>query len=319
MKKELKPSTMSNRRDFLKLAGGATLVAGLGSLPLKLFAESEPDNIHLTILSTNDMHSRIEPFPANDRKFAGMGGMARRAAKIKSIREEGNEILLLDAGDIFQGTPYYNVYHGALEIQLMTEMGYDAATIGNHEFDDGLENILKQITKAGFPFICSNYDFSNTILSGKTIDYKIINKGGIQIGLYGLGVELDGLVSYKNYGNTVYHDPLETAIHYETFLKEKGCDLIIALSHLGFKYKSDKICDLKIAASTSETDIIIGGHTHTFLKNAEIIKNQKDKNVIVSQTGWGGINLGRTDLIFSKKFMQKVSSANTTIFLKSQV
>lgn len=309
---------MTKRRDFLKIVGGATLVAGLGSLPFKLLAASETDEIRLTILSTNDMHSRIEPFPANDRKFAGMGGMARRAAKIKSIRNEGNEVLLLDAGDIFQGTPYYNVYKGALEIQLMTEMGYDASTIGNHEFDDGLENILAQIPKAGFPFICSNYDFSNTILAGKTIDYKIINKGGVKIGIYGLGIELNGLVSNKNYGKTVYQDPLETAQHYETFLKEQGCHLIIALSHLGFEYKSEKISDVKIAALTSETDIIIGGHTHTFLKEPRIVSNQRDKNVIVSQSGWGGINLGRIDLVFAKKFMQKVSSANTTIFFKSQ-
>ncbi len=165
MKNELKLLPMTNRRDFLKLAGGATLVAGLGSLPLDLFAKSNNDEIHLIILSTNDMHSRIEPFPANDRKFGGMGGMAKRANKIKSIRNEGHEVLLLDAGDIFQGTPYYNVYHGALELKLMSEMGYDAATLGNHEFDDGLKNILEQIPKAEFPFICSNYDFSKTILA----------------------------------------------------------------------------------------------------------------------------------------------------------
>ena len=310
---------MTNRRDFLKLAGGATLVAGLGSLPFNLFANSDSDDIQLTILSTNDMHSRIEPFPANDRKFAGMGGMARRAAKINSIRNEGHEVLLLDAGDIFQGTPYYNVYSGALELKLMTEMGYDAATLGNHEFDNGLENILEQIPKAGFPFICSNYDFSNTILANKTLDYKIVNKAGIKIGIYGLGVELKGLVSDKNYGKTIYNDPLETALHYESFLKNQGCHLIIALSHLGFEYKSEKICDLKIAELTSETDIIIGGHTHTFLENARLVNNQMDKNVIVSQTGWGGINLGRTDLIFSKRFMQTVNHSITTIFLKSQV
>jgi 5'-nucleotidase len=310
---------MITRRKFLKIAGGAGLAAGLTGLPLGLLAGGKEDFVTISILSTNDMHSRIEPFPANDRRFAGMGGMARRAAMIKQIRAEGNEVLLLDAGDIFQGTPYYNVYHGELELKLMTEMGYDAATIGNHEFDNGLENLLEQIPKAGFPFICSNYDFSDTILAGKTIDHKVFDKNGIKIGVYGLGVELNGLVSPDNYGKAKYLDPVETALHYEKMLKDKGCNLIIALSHLGFEYNHDKISDLKLAALTNYTDMIVGGHTHTFLDDARIVKNQQNKDVVISQAGWGGINLGKTDFVFSKKFMQTVSISNTTKFFKSQV
>ncbi len=308
---------MTKRRDFLKIAGAAGLVTSLG-VPLKLLADDKDDLVTLTVLSTNDMHSRIEPFPANDRRFGGKGGMARRAAMIRAIRDKGNPVLLLDAGDIFQGTPYYNIYHGALEIELMTKMGYDAATIGNHEFDDGLENLKEQIPKAGFPYICSNYDFSKTVLAGKTIDYKIFNKGGIKIGVYGLGVELEGLVSPANYGNTVYNDPVETALYYEKFLKERGCDLVIALSHLGYDYKSDKISDMKLAPKLYHTDMIVGGHTHTFLEKPSLVENQSGKKTVVSQAGWGGIELGVTDFVFSKKFMQTVMITNTTKFLKSQ-
>ncbi len=310
---------MINRRKFIKIAGSTGIVLGLGSLPLNLFAEDKSKNITITILSTNDMHSRIEPFPSTDKHNPGMGGMAKRAALIKKIRNLGNEVILLDAGDIFQGTPYYNEYHGALEIKLMTEMGYDAATIGNHEFDNGLDNLSSQISKAGFPFICSNYDFSRTPMSGKTIDYKIFEKSGIKIGVYGLGIELKGLVFEKNYGKSIYLDPIETALSYEKLLKEKGCNIIIAISHLGFEYETDKVSDIKLAKATSNTDIIIGGHTHTFLEKAEIVTNQNNREVVISQTGWGGINLGKTDIIFSKKYMQIVSNSYTPKIINSQV
>lgn len=310
---------MMDRRKFIKIAGGTGLIAASGFLPLNLKAQGENENTIITILSTNDMHSRIDPFPSNDRNYAGMGGMAQRATVINSIRGEGNEVLVLDAGDIFQGTPYYNVYKGEIELKTMTMMGYDASTLGNHEFDDGLENINKQIPKAGFPFICSNYDFSKTILAGKTSEYKIFQKGKIKVGVYGLGIEPKGLISRKNYGDLIYNDPIEIAQAMETKLKQEGCNLIIALSHLGYSYKSKKVSDIKIAESTSETNLIIGGHTHTFLDAATEVKNTKNQSVIISQSGWGGINLGRTDFIFSKKFIQIVSVLNTTKILKNQV
>lgn len=310
---------MINRRDFLKTGAGLGLIAGLGFLPYRLFANSEDDQIILTILSTNDMHSRIDPFPADDKRYANMGGMARRAAVINSIRQEGNQVLVLDAGDIFQGTPYYNVYKGELELKLMNMIGYDASTLGNHEFDDGIENLEKQIPKANFPFICSNYDFANTALQGMTKPYKIFNKGGLKIGVYGLGIDPKGLVSRKNYGDMIYIDPVDKAREMEQLLVSEGCKVIIALSHLGHSYKSDKISDLKIAALTESTNLIIGGHTHTFLDQAIVVENRKKKDVIVSQSGWGGINLGRTDFIISKKFMQIVNALNTTKILKNQV
>ncbi len=310
---------MINRRDFLKTGAGLGLIAGLGFLPYRLFANSEDDQIILTILSTNDMHSRIDPFPADDKRFANMGGMARRAAVINSIRQEGNQVLVLDAGDIFQGTPYYNVYKGELELKLMNMIGYDASTLGNHEFDDGIENLEKQLPKANFPFICSNYDFSNTALRDMTMPYKIFNKGGVKIGVYGLGIDPKGLVSRKNFGDMIYIDPVEKAREMEQLLVAESCKVIIALSHLGHSYESEKISDLKIAALTESTNLIIGGHTHTFLDQAIVVQNSKNQDVIVSQSGWGGINLGRTDFILSKKFMQIVNAINTTKILKNQV
>lgn len=310
---------MTNRRDFLKITGGLGIIAATGFLPFKLFGEEGTDQTIITILSTNDMHSRIDPFPSNDKKNAGLGGMARRGTIVNSIRQEGNEVLLLDAGDIFQGTPYYNVYKGELELKIMSKMGYDAATLGNHEFDDGIANINKQIKHANFPFICSNYDLSKTELAGKTKKSITFQKGEVKVGIYGLGIEPKGLISRKNYGDLIFNDPLETALEMEEQLKNENCQLIIALSHLGFSYESKKVSDLKIAAATKYTDLIIGGHTHTFLDQAKIVKNQINQDVIVSQTGWGGINLGRTDFIFTKKFTQKVSVLNTTIILKNQV
>jgi 5'-nucleotidase len=309
-----------NRRSFLKYTGGASLLMAGGMLPLLSKAQDESkDNIILTVLSTNDMHSRIDPFPVNDKKYAGMGGMANRASLIHAVRQEGNEVLVLDAGDIFQGTPYYNIYKGELELKLMNKLGYDASTLGNHEFDDGIENLNKQLPHAAFPFICSNYDLSQTPLQDKTIPYKIFEKGKLRVGIYGLGIEPKGLIARKNYGDLKYNDPIAVAREMEKKLLDKGCHLIIALSHLGYEYKSEKVSDIKVAKNTFSTDLIIGGHTHTFMDQANEIANQEGQNVIVSQSGWGGINLGRTDFLFEKKYMQKVEALNTTIFLKNQV
>ena len=124
--------------------------------------------------------------------------MAQRAGLINSIREKEDHVLLLDAGDIFQGTPYFNFYGGELEFKLMSTMKYDAATLGNHDFDNGLIGLKKQLPFAKFPFLIANYDFSKTILKDKFNPYKIFNKGGIKIGVFGIGIELEGLVP-KNY------------------------------------------------------------------------------------------------------------------------
>jgi len=255
----------------------------------------------LTVLHTNDVHSYIDPFPANHPKNPNMGGVARRAALIESIRKENPNVLLLDAGDIFQGTPYFNYYGGELEFKLMSMMQYDLATIGNHDFDNGIEGLYTQLPHASFEFVSANYDFKNTIMNGHVKPYKIINKDGIKVGVFGLGVGLDGLVDKKNYKETVYLDPVGVAQDMAQILKqEKKCDLVICLSHLGYKYKDepDKICDTKLATSTKDIDLIIGGHTHTFLDKPTVLKNAVGQDVLVNQVGCYGINLGRIDFYF---------------------
>lgn len=288
------------RRDFIqKTAATSALIAG--GFSLSSFKLDKPDVKHLTILHTNDVHSYIDPFPADHPKNPNKGGVARRAALIESIRKENANVLLLDAGDIFQGTPYFNYYGGALELKLMSMMKYDLATLGNHDFDNGIDGFLAQLPNADFDFVSANYDFTNTILNGIVKPYKIFNKEGVRIGIFGLGVELAGLVDKKLYKETVYHDPIGVAQDIVKKLKDdEKCDLVICLSHIGYDYKNDpnKVSDLKLAASTKDIDLIIGGHTHTFLDKPTVMKNVEGKEVLVNQTGCYGINLGRIDFYF---------------------
>ena len=309
-----------HRKEFLKYIGGGSLALTLA--PNLLLAEpldlvDKQSAYKLTILHTNDQHSRIEPFDASYTRNPNQGGFARRAALIQKIRSEEKNILLLDSGDIFQGTPYFNFFGGELEFKLMSMMRYDASTMGNHDFDNGLEGFSKVLPNAKFPFICSNYDFKNTILDGKTEPYKIFKKDGIKIGIFGIGIELSGLVGKKSYGETVYLHPIEMAQHYADFLKnEKNCDLIICLSHIGFDYKDqpEKMSDKHLAAKTSGIDLILGGHTHTFLQEPLRLQNKDGKHVIVNQVGWAGILLGRLDFYFDKyKAVKNISWNNQLI------
>ncbi len=309
---------MQNRRKFLKTIGSIGMVAALGSIPIRLLAGYTEDLLKLSILSTNDVHSRIEPFPMSDKRWPGMGGFARRAAMIKKIRKEEEHVLLFDAGDIFQGTPYFNMYGGQVELELMSDMGYDAATMGNHDLDNGLEGFNKQLPHAEFPFLTSNYDFSNTLLKNKTKESLIIQKGPIKVGIFGLGIELNGLVSKSNYGDTVYQDPILVGNKIADQLRTEGCHLIICLSHLGYKYENDKVSDLVLASNSKNIDLIIGGHTHTFLDKPDEIINKNGAKVMVSQSGWGGILLGQLDFYFSKRYIQKVSTIDTTKKVRSQ-
>src|SRR4029079_309530 len=210
-------------------------------------------------------------------------------------------VLLLDVGDIFQGTPYFNVYGGELELKMMSEMGYDASTIGNHDFDHGMDELVKQLPNANFPLLCANYDFSDTVLNNKTIPSKIFTKGGIKIGVFGLGIELRGLVDQKLYGQTQYLDPVEKAAFQAHHLKkEMKCDLVICLSHLGYKYKENKISDEELAKQSRNIDLILGGHPHTFVHDPVRYRNADGKEILVAQVGWAGIKLGRIDYYFEK-------------------
>lgn len=285
------------RRKFLLQTGAATAL--LSTTPsFNLFAETRSTK-KITILHTNDVHSHIEPFPVEDPSFSNQGGVARRLTLIQNIRKENPHTLLLDAGDIFQGTPYFNFYGGELEFKLMSMMGYDAATIGNHDFDNGVGGLAAQMPNAKFKLLSANYDFTNTIMEGLTKPYDIFIKDGIKIGVFGLGIQLDGLVTESLSKETKYLNPLEIAQDTTRVLKEEHkCDLIICLSHLGYDYKYDKISDRKLASQTKNIDLIIGGHTHTFLPKPEILKNIEGKDVLVNQVGWAGVNLGRIDFEF---------------------
>lgn len=287
------------RRDFIQKTAAGSALLSLGGLSLSSFKTVTTK--HLTVLHTNDVHSYIDPFPANHPKNPNMGGVARRAALIASIRKENPNVLLLDAGDIFQGTPYFNYYGGELEFKLMSMMQYDLATIGNHDFDNGIDGLYAQLPHANFEFVSANYDFKNTVMNGHVKPYKVLNKDGIKVGVFGLGVGLDGLVDKKNYKETIYNDPLTVAQDMARILKQdQKCDLVICLSHLGYKYKDEpeKICDTKLATLTKDIDLIIGGHTHTFLDKPTILKNVEGKDVLVNQVGCYGINLGRIDFYF---------------------
>lgn len=292
--------TFINRREFIKyFLGSAYLMSNTPYLAQVL--EKQGKSKTIVILYTNDQHSRIEPFPDNDPKYPGMGGFAKRAKLIKKIKKEYQNVLLLDAGDIFQGTPYFNYYHGELEFKLMSQMGYDAATLGNHDFDLGIENLIKQLPHASFNFINCNYDFNNTPLKNKILPYKIINKDGIKIGITGVGIQLEGLVLKENYGDIIYHDPIEKVKTIEKILKEeKKCDYIICLSHLGYQYKDNKVSDILLAQNTKYLDLIIGGHTHTFLEKPVFIKNANNNETLVTQVGWAGIWLGQVIINFSE-------------------
>lgn len=286
------------RREFIEKTAAGSALLGLG-VSLSSFGTSKTK--HLTILHTNDVHSYIDPFPADHPRNANMGGVARRAALIETVRKENPNVLLLDAGDIFQGTPYFNYYGGELEFKLMSMMQYDASAIGNHDFDNGIDGLRAQLPHAKFDFLCANYDFKNTVMDGFVKPFKVFNKDGIKVGVFGLGIELAGLVDKNLSKETVYNDPLEIAQDMVRILKkEQKCDLVICLSHLGYKYRDEpnKISDIKLAELTQDIDLIIGGHTHTFLDKPTVVKNKAGQDALVNQVGCYGINLGRIDFYF---------------------
>ena len=293
-----------DRRAFIRntalVTGGSLIGPSLFAAETKMMAPSKSDTI--TILHTNDTHSNIDPFPENHAKYPGKGGVSRRFELINQIRATEDNVLLLDAGDIFQGTPYFNMFGGVLEMKLMSKLGYDVATMGNHDFDGGMDGFVKAQEYANFPFVCSNYDFKNTPIDGHTKEYTIIEKGRFKIGVFGVGVELDGLVPSNKCGETVYNDPVEIANDRAKALKEEGCDLIICLSHLGYDYDDkEKMSDLVLASKTKNIHLIIGGHTHTFLEKPVEATNLEGGTVIVNQVGWAGVNLGRIDFTFEKE------------------
>lgn len=286
----------SNRRQFLKLFGTAAVI---GSVAPDLLAQARK-TVSITLLHTNDVHSRLDPFPMDGSRNAGRGGVARRATLLKTIREQEKNVLLFDAGDIFQGTPYFNLYKGEPEILAMNQLGYDAGTLGNHDFDGGIDNMVTQFGKAKFPMLIANYDFKNTVMDGRTQASKIFEKDGVRIGVFGVGIKPDGLIPKEAYKETKYLDPIEVGNDMAARLRsEDKCDYVVCLSHLGFRYEGPTVSDNVLAAKTRNIDLIIGGHTHTFLNEPVVVNNINGQPVWINQVGFAGINLGRIDLTFN--------------------
>lgn len=256
----------------------------------------------LFILHTSDTHSRIEPISAEAAdEYAGMGGVVRRAGFVKQFRGKHPDMLLLDCGDISQGTPYYNFFKGELGVKMMNLMGYDAMTIGNHEFDFGLENMARLFRMANFPVVCSNYDVTGTVLEGLVKPYTTFNRNGLKIGVFGLAPKMEGLVQADKCEGVVYNDPIEVAQKMADLLKnEEGCDVVICLSHLGYQLKNAP-CDEELAQKTNHIDAILGGHTHTFMKEPAVYLNKDGQNVPVMHTGKSGIYVGMLKLTLAEE------------------
>ena len=255
----------------------------------------------LTILHTNDTHSQIIPFKSTlaDTLKAGRAGFVRRIELLRQERAKDPKLLLFDSGDFCQGSPYFTMYKGDVEVGLMNQMHYDAGTIGNHEFDFGLENMIRLFKGLNYPIVCSNYDFSGTELAKIVKPYTIIKRKGIKIGVIGLSPALEGLVLKANYGPLKFLDPITCAQKYADILKGKGCDLVICITHLGVNIEG--VSDEELAAETRGIDLILGGHSHTFLQELLYVKNLDGKPVGIDQNGKNGIYIGKMLLDFDKK------------------
>jgi 5'-nucleotidase len=307
---------MINRRKFLSQSATAATLLAASQFPFEAMAADQMEQ-SLSILHTNDVHSRLDPFPMDGSKYQGLGGVVAREKLISAIRKEEEYTLLLDAGDIFQGTPYFNYYKGEPEMKVMSMLQYEAATLGNHDFDNGLDGLVKQMEHADFPFVNCNYDFNGTSLENIVKPYTIIRKGKIKIGILGVGIELNGLVPDQLFGNIVYNNPIKHANETAYFLKhKKRCDFIICLSHLGFEYNTDKVSDKILARESEHINLIIGGHTHTFLEEPHKLKNRINQEVIINQVGWAGINLGRINIFFDYKKHYDYVSKTSAIKVK---
>ena len=290
------------RRYFLEKITSSTIF-GL-SIPFLSFDNINFRSKKITILHTNDVHSHIDPYPPNDPLNPNGGGVIARAKIINKFRKENPNTLMFDAGDIFQGTPYFNFFGGEIELKLMSKLGYNASTLGNHEFDNGIKKLSESLKHANFSFINSNYNLKNTPLENKVKKYEIYNIDEIKVGVFGLGIALNGLVEKNLYNGLEYLDPIEITndITYE-LKKDHKCDIVICLSHLGFKYdqRKEEMCDLILAKKTKNIDLIIGGHTHTFMKKPVEVTNLVGEKVLINQVGCFGINIGKIDFYLSNE------------------
>jgi 5'-nucleotidase len=259
----------------------------------------------LYVLHSSDTHSRIDPIESKQSvRNANMGGVARKAGFVDQFRKQHPDMLLFDCGDISQGTPYYNMYQGEVEIKAMNLMKYDAMTIGNHEFDFGLDNMARLFKMANFPVICSNYDFEGTVLEGLVKPYVVIKRNGLKIGLFALCPELEGLVQQSKCEGIVYHKPAAVANRMVMILREQEkCDVVICLSHLGIVPNPgvNDVYDNVVVPQTHGIDLVLGGHTHTFLEKPERVKDADGKEVPIMHIGNNGVYLSETVITLNKK------------------
>lgn len=272
------------------------IIAALLAVSVSVFGQKT-----LTILHTNDTHSCIMPLSENlaDTLQAGRGGFIRRIAMLKEERKKDPNLLLFDSGDFSQGSPYYTLFKGDVEVGLMNMMHYDAGTIGNHEFDYGFDNMARVFKRLNYPIVCANYDFTGTELAKIVKSYVIIKRNGLKIGVFGLAPKLDGLVDHKNYLTTRYLDPVATAQKMVDVLKGKKCDLIICITHLG--WDEHGMGDQEVIRGTRGIDLVLGGHSHTYFQTLRYVKDLDGKLVPVDQNGKSGIYIGKMTLTFSNK------------------
>jgi 5'-nucleotidase len=293
---------MITRRQFLARGAAGLAWLGLGSLPERLGgpvpdarAATDAGETIVTILHTNDVHSRIDPFPEDGGRNGGLGGAARRATLIRRIRAENPNTLLVDAGDVFQGTPYFNLFKGEVDFRVMSALGYDAMNIGNHDFDGGVEGLLGALPFARFPLVNANYDFGASPLGSRVQPYLVRDLGPARVGVFGLGVELDALVAEPQRPGITYGDPVPVARRLARELRaERGCDLVVCLSHLGNDGWHGQPGDQDLARQVEGIDLIVGGHSHTFMAEPTRVRHA-GRETLVFQVGWAGINLGRVD------------------------
>ena len=292
---------------------GTRSVARIVSLLLCLFVTlgtQAKKQKTLLILHTNDTHSCVMPLSENlaDTLVAGRGGFLRRIAMLKEERRKHPDLLYFDSGDFFQGSPYFTLFKGDVEVGLMNQMGIDASTIGNHEFDFWLDNMARLFRVANFPILCSNYDFTGTPLEGLVKPYTVIRRNGVKIGVFALDPQMEGLVSTQNYGDVKYLDPATCANQMVSLLRnEKKCDVVICISHLGWDARPQEEragrpeCDNSVFAKTRGVDLVLGGHSHTYFEELRYITDLDGRQVPVDQNGKHGIFIGRIELTLDKR------------------
>ena len=290
---------MLSRRKFLTTSG--TFAAVLAVAPeFQLLASNEAETV-ITILHTNDTHSQIEPLPPTDGSYPGKGGVARRATLVRRVRKENPNTLLVDAGDVCQGTPYFNYYKGEVEYKAMSAIGYDAGTLGNHEFDNGVESLAGALKFANFDLVCCNYDVKGTALEGRIKPYTVRVVSGIRVGLFGMGVSPVALITPENFKGITYLDPVVSARDVVKTLREKEkCALVVAMSHLGYyEYpRPGQVGDSQVAAQVDGIDLIASGHSHIFMEKPVVVKQPSGSETLVFQVGRSGIYVGRVDFTF---------------------